>query len=832
MAAPSASAVQSPPVDHSNRSGLAVLDREPRSSPPPDAVASPRPQGRVAASGVPILAGIAGGLAVSVTDPAWAVVAALILTVVAPGALVAILLVPSDDADWAEWSLLATGLGVAVLVLGGLLLALLSLPLSPGLVFGWFGGIALALSALVWRRRAGWRLARAPERATVVDCALVVGLGAALRLPSLGYSELQGDEAEVVLRATGVVQGLRDALFYHGKGPAEVVVTAVQYGLVGELSEASARLPFALAGLAGLAASYLLARRLLGRPGALAVALLLAFNGYFVAFARIAQYQGVVFFLSLLAVWCAARWALAPPPHQARVQTNVWPIFAGLFAGVGALAHYDAVFVLLPIGLLALRRGGVRELLAPSTHRAWLAGAAVGLATLLVFFGPYLASPLAPLATDRIADRVGVGVRNNLPTIWASASLYTSTIYLGLLGLLALAGAVLASGRLLRRQPAPPLWVWVLGLVWCAAPILFYAFVARKPGTHIHVASSGLALLGGWAVAALWARSRARAWRGALTGIFGLGLLAVGAYLVPIYLQNRPELVRGNLRQFALGWAAGDEVPRKERFGFPYAAGWKAVGALYAEGRLDGSFDSNENPQITHWYTRDAWRCTADPRYYLIAEGVQDEIEPPRRRIAAEYPAVGIVTVGGQPKLRIHEREAPPNSQPTVWAAEELDDRFDRALSRPALDPGVWAHGPVPPSGRYSATPAGFGDRIELLGYRLYAEEPRPDGTVRVDLYWRPLVTADGGYDIDVRLGADRVVGDGNGPGCDKSRAAQEWTAGQPFVQRASVSVAAAPPGRHPLLVGVAGTSGALPVRTALPTRDGLVEVGTVEIAP
>ncbi len=805
----------------------------------------------VASLGAAALANV-GVLAIP--NLAWAAAAALVLVALVPGGLLAKLIAPADAAAPAETVLIGIGLGGAALSVSGLLLNYLPVQLGRGLLLAWFDGLALVLVALVLAR--GLRTTDEGRRTTdgagdrrpwsavsrqTYGLLLVVALAAALRLPTLGYSEFQGDETEVVLRAVGVAEDVPDALYYHAKGPAEVLVTAVVYGLIGGISEASARLPFALASVAGIATCYLFGRRLLGPVGGLTAALLLAFDGYLVAFARIAQYQSVVFLMSALGVLCAVRWAAGSGQKDvggeraalaAESGTVRWPVLAGAFVATGALAHYDAVWALPPIGLIAVwGRGGWRGLLERKAPVGWLAGGVVGLGLLLLFFGPYATSPLRHLAADRIVDRVGLGFpRNNLSSIASSAELYASGIYLLFVGLLVGTGLALMARR--RASISLPL---AAGLVWFALPFMFYAFVARKPGTHIHVVGTPLALLSGWTVARLWAACSERRLRAGIAVGLGVALALVGAYLAPVYLETTPELVRGNLLpSFPLYSVLADQVPRKERFGFPYQAGWKAVGVLYQDGWLAGSFDSNENPQITHWYTRAGWRCTANPRYYLIAENVQDEIEPPRRRIAAEYPTVGVITVGGQPKLRIHQSGAPPETEPTIWSAEALAERFDRWLSGTWLDPGVWARGPLALG--YIRSPARFGDAIDLIGYQLFEEDPAPGGTVRIDLFWAPRISTNGGYTIDLEVGDSERIGDGNGPGCDKSRAAQEWTAGQPFVQRASVSIgAAAPVGTHPLLVGVTSASARgrrLPANSDLPTRDGLVQIGTLEIKP
>ena len=764
---------------------------------------------------------LAAAAAVAVPDPFWASATGLVATVLVPGVLLALLLVPADDLEPFEWAALAAGLGAVALILGGLLLAYLPVGLGPAVVVGWSATLGLALSALAFRRSLTWEGPRGRDWTVGADCLLVVLAGAALRLPWLGYAELQGDETEVILRATGVVQDLPDALYYHGKGPGDVLVTAVQYGLVGAISEGSARLPFALAELVGLGVFYLLARRLIGRPGALVAALLLVLNGYLIAFARIAQYQGLVLLMSVLAVWCALRWG--------EVGGGRWPALAGVFAAGGALAHYDTIFALPPIALLALRRGGVRGLLDGASMRAWGLGALLGALILGLFFGPYAASPLYGLASGRIADRVGTGFpHDNLGGILASASLYSSANYLVLVAVLVALGAL----RPLARGRGPAGWVGLLGFVWFIVPFLFYGFVARKPGTHIHVASTGLALLAGWGFATAWAALTPRAVRAGLALAVAAAGAVVGLYVAPVYLQTSPELVRENGQgRLPLSWSFG-KAPTKERFGFPYQAGWKAIGALYHDGTLAGSYDSNEVPQVTHWYTRDAWRCAVAPRYFVVGENVQDALDVPTRRLASDYGLIGVVTVGGREKLRIHERGAPKDGRPTVWAAESLAERFDQRVSSPMLDPGPWARGAMAPGG--VATPVRFGEAIELVGYELYAESPRPGGRVHLDLAWTPRVSADRAYAIDLRLGDEPRVGDGNGPACDSNNPTEDWAAGRPFVQRASVAIEPdARPGTYPLLVSItrAGAEGgALAPETALPTRGNLVQIGTIEV--
>src|SRR5207237_4170647 len=105
----------------------------------------------------------------------------------------------------------------------------------------------------------------------------------------------------------------------------------------------------------GVLAFYLVARRLLGTPGAVVAGLLMAANGYFLAFSRITQYQSLVLMLGMLGLWCAIRWTQGGRSH--------WPVLAGALVATAALAHYDALFFLPPIAMVALWRTGWRGLL-------------------------------------------------------------------------------------------------------------------------------------------------------------------------------------------------------------------------------------------------------------------------------------------------------------------------------------------------------------------------------------------------------------------------------------------------------------------------------------
>ena len=789
-----------------------------------------------------LLVGLANALAVRGGDPVLATGACLIALVLLPGlALARWLPWGNRPPSLGELGLAASALGAAWLVLTSLALALLGFGLGPVLLVP-ADLVSLGLPAVLLWRGATSLPHPAIDRAEVARIAAIMALAAPLRFVGLAYTEFHMDEAEVVLPALGLVQGLPSVLFYHQKGPAELLVTAAGYGIAGHLTEVSAKLPFAVFNLLGVVGLSVLSTRWFGGLVGLVAGLLLAVNGFFVAFAHIAQYQSLVFLCSMAALFFADRY------RTSSAREPGWAVLAGLMVGVGTLAHYDALLAAPPV--LALFALGIGRTVA-GWRRALpgivLAGV-VGLLAVLLFFGPYYASPLFELASGRIADRVGDAFpRDNLAVILPMMALYLSTYFAVALFALAALGLIVGFSRpalAARRSAHGPASVdgsaaasmtrRVVALVtlWAAIPLLAYTLVVRKPGTHLHVALEGLTVLAAVAVAVILTAPRTRIARTVLAGAALVVLGPVISYDYNIFVLTAPEVLRSGLvPRYSLYWQPGVPVPRKELFGFPYQAGWKAVGALFADGTLRGSYDSNEHPQITQWYAPGGWRCTAAPRYYLIGENVQDEIEPPRKKIAAEYAPVADITVQGQPKLHVYDHYPERSGPPAVYAVEDLGPRFDYQLSAPSADPGPWARGPV--ASQYERVDADFG-QVRLLGYRLYEEDPRPGGVIRLDLFWLPLV-AGGGYEPSVRLGRDAEAGDGNGPGCEHAKIGEPWRADRPFAQRASIQIpATVPPGRYPLLVGMnaAALQGPLPIVAGTGVGEMSVELAQVAIRP
>jgi hypothetical protein len=391
---------------------------------------------------------------------------------------------------------------------------------------------------------------------------LLLGTGGLLRLLHLGYAEFHGDEARAVLRAAAVIQGYEDVLFLHKKGPTEILLPSATFALTGRLSEASARLPFALANLAALLAVWLLGARLAGPLAGWAAAMLLAVDGYFIGFARIVQYQSVVILTSALVVLVLARLAAGAAWGHPRAETRYLTL-AALFFATGLWSHYEGALVAAPaLYLLAvmLRRqqpaASSQQPTASSqqSRRLWRAlaiGVAVGTALLALFYLPFMLHPQFGATYTYLVERRlgGEGFPfNNVADFFIRTTIYSSTYYVlfligltvvmlialyrrslgprlgALLGLLLIGGLVvtawqpawLAAGQgdwlalffLLALLPA-----WLLPgtrpeervlWIWFGLGLVGMLFFTGKPRTHVYVFFTPWALLAGLALDRGW----------------------------------------------------------------------------------------------------------------------------------------------------------------------------------------------------------------------------------------------------------------------------------------------------------------------------------------
>ena|GEM_PF-514727 len=466
-----------------------------------------------------------------------------------------------DRTDALERVVLTLGLGYAWAVVAGM-----ALNATPWGVRGaTFVGATLVLAVVV---AGGQRLRRAQacgrprplDRRTWLAVAAVIAFASLFRLPNLGWSEFQGDEALVLHKAAATIDGRHDAIYVHKKGPAEILITAEVYAVQRRIDEGTARLPFAVAMLAGLAAMLVVGRGLFEARVGLAATVILSLNGFFIAFGRVVQYQALVFLFGTLAVWCA--WRYRHAADDDRDGAGRWLVLCALFLACGLLSHYDAALVAPAVGYLVVARW--RAVPGSLRRERWAvaAGFALGTALLAAFYVPLVRHPYFQSTTLKYLVEVrlgggggeGGGAPYNALSKWMGlANFYSSAYYLVALDVL-VAAAVTA--RLVRRWPRAgwaatafgvlaipalvlrPEWfaltddiegrswailvigvalalvvlaaprdpAWTTAALWLAAPVLFYATLVEAPRTHFHIVFPALSLIAALPITALWHR--------------------------------------------------------------------------------------------------------------------------------------------------------------------------------------------------------------------------------------------------------------------------------------------------------------------------------------
>ncbi len=797
----------------------------------------------------------------------WGVVTGLLLLgVVLPGLLLAVAIFGRAQTTPFEFVVYAGGLGFV-----GYCLALLVVAVIPGPLWGW--QVVVALNVLVVLAALGvWFVTRSPapvvgvaqdmappadatpSRMALLGLASVVLVAALLRLPNLGYSDFQGDEARAMLRASEVIQGYPSALVIHKKGPLEILVPTGLYAVQQRINEAQARLPFALAGLLGIAVVYLLGWRMFGAVAGWVAAMLLAVDGYLVGFARIVQYQSFVFLMSALVVLALYRQATSTRPRPAFL------LAAGLFFVGGLYAHYEALWVVIP-GLYLLWVYGRRTGDWRGLWRALWGPALLVVGLLAAFYIPFLLDARwGQTARDVFGNRIGSSFPyNNLVDFFERTTLYSSTyqvilMIVGTLGAQAVVllriwprglawtvvglttlgigitvwgqtdwlriggtdhtwlffALVIATVTVPRRVPAETRTVWL----WFGVPMVLSIFFVDKPNSHVYGFFTGWALVNGLFWEAVWGRVAqiGATWRpivrfGAVTAA-ALVTAVLALYTFQLFTYTQVEVLRTWAQNRPSGYWTPYTLPtRGSLFGFPYKNGWKVVGALYADGTLDAPFTSNESNRVGEWYGRGAYFCPPDAEFYMLPTTLQPDeaLEDPLRLAELAHNGFaewGVVTVDGDPRLRIFTTR-PVSGAPRVFEESAYASGFDRGLTSP------WFVKPGPAIVNAPAAPVAYrlNEHVWLKGYTLAQPQVTAGSRVALDLYWQMAAAQDIEDKVFVQIidpvTLRKVAQRDAEPGCTKY-SMDEWRAGELNYDPYQLTIAAdAPPGVYTVLVGM-----------------------------
>ena len=652
----------------------------------------------------------------------------------------------------------------------------------------------------------------------------------------------------------------------------------------GASAELALRLPLALAAIFAVLAVMSLGSALAGRRAGLIAGLLLALDGFAIAFGRVMHYESVVLLAttaSVMALYETLSLQGAGTRHDERLARRyVW--IAALLAATGVIAHYDGLIVLPAWAylLFEMRRSGrsTRQIAGMVLAPVIVTGGIVAAYYLAFFLHPNFSETVQRYSQSLIDDS-GLLVNNLLYYVehtafyygavgfyFLAAVLWSALLYafwrqrrtrwaapFGIL-VFGLPLVLVASVRFDAASALAPIWVAACGLlllrtpamsagerllwIWLGIPLFAALFITESPGLHFYIFSPPLALLAGMTVGQLTHMLKKHAPPTALKWaiLAGIALLAVinTVYLVRFFVSSDEIAMKTKAGQTAPWlWPSASFENRMLYFGAPYDAGWRAAGVLFAEDVLNGSYQTNIDRWLADWYTRGAEYCKQQPDYVIVdAFSRDDYAEQVQAAVAEGYAIEAIITAGEGSRLLIYSQK--PAAEITEYDAATVGSRFAGSAAHTLLPITPWS-GPAP----LAAVGLRFGDSLELTGARVapaqttageHNDVVAAGSEVNVTLAWQLLKETNRDYTVFLQLIDENALKAGQRDtmlACNAGPSGT-WKAGKEATGYYRLAVGnAAPPGRYALMAGVydAATKERLPVydREGQPLGDAVL---------
>jgi len=332
-----------------------------------------------------------------------------------------------------------------------------------------------------------------------------------------------------------------------------------------------------------------------------------------------------------------------------------------------------------------------------------------------------------------------------------------------------------------------------LALILFAAPFLGYNFAVARPLTHIYTIIPGWALLAGWTM--VWIPLR-REW---LLGLSVAFMLLSSGYLWSAFIRHEPLFLSDYpAHKPALYWTPYQGRPETGFFGFPHRTGWKAVGALLADEVLNGDYGSNEEEDISSWYTRHAPRaCDPGAEFYFVASNLVDPVPLPHDLLAAAYRPIGTAHLASGQSMTIQQQQP---IKLDLGQQSELDEPALAAQFDQTAFPAAFARTP-----RWDIEAGtNFAGQIQLVGYSLDTGRAYPGGRILLTLYWQLLGGLEQSYKVFVQLDPEQKFAQADsGPVCGRYPT-DLWRPQQIIADQHALHLAPDTPlGSHPLAVGL-----------------------------
>jgi hypothetical protein len=376
-----------------------------------------------------------------------------------------------------------------------------------------------------------------------------------------------------------------------------------------------------------------------------------------------------------------------------------------------------------------------------------------------------------------------------LLTIWRTDWLRIAGVDLTFAPFLLLIGGLWVAPRLAAEERM--LWLWF------GVPLLASLFAIATPRTHVYIYYVPWALLAGLgATTCLAWLERRRGRRTAFAAGAAAAAVATALFGGWLYLAfvdaDREMVLNWETAKPDFYWTPAASGTIDRLYGFPINNGWKAAGALHAQGVLGGDYDVLIGADfVPAWYMRSQERCLSTAEWYLTVRGLEPWVAEPKDSydLVEAYGFVpwGQVLVNGRKVMRIFSRSAETPTEERLLDTQAYEATFDAAadpfmpLTYPLIRPQM-------------ATPmqANFGDTIVLEGFTLdYPSPLHPGDEIVLTLQWRGRRSMEESfkvtnqmYDANGNFAAQRDAM----PLCDR-RPTDIWYEGEGVIDRHSIRI-------------------------------------------
>ena len=412
---------------------------------------------------------------------------------------------------------------------------------------------------------------------------IVFAVAGFLRFYNLGYSDYQGDEIKALYQPKEV----SSARFFldQRKGPMQFLVTAAfKYGSNDYRDRGLVRLPFALAGFGSVVVFYFLAKSLFNANVALYSTLFFTTNGLLIAFSRIVQYQSLVIFFGLVAIYLSKRYV---DTFRAR-----YLVVALTSLAVSILAHYDGIFftpVILGLLVTAYTKNRIvlKHVLFSIIPFAVLTGA---------FYVPFVLN-LSQSTADYWAGRISGDVSSKISSSRYLFAVYGPVYVLGIYGVLGFVGLVLLGGFKKAHLSV---------LIWFLLPFVLLEGVISIPGTHIYTYLIPTVLAMGFALyhIELLGQKVIKGCAAVFTGIVWLLLIFLTVQSYYIFVDHKLEYPWENKKFLIWTLSKPSTAYHLSLFGFPYHRYWTEVSDFIKVDAKYSVYSTNERTTISDYYVK------------------------------------------------------------------------------------------------------------------------------------------------------------------------------------------------------------------------------------